>query len=112
MPRELTLVSGEPLELDLVLAAAASVAGHLEARLVLGGWALQLVDPDGLAVLTIEQSRRLDRSDDVTRISEHDPPPGPVWWTEATAPWGPAGEPGVQIAYAVAARAAAQIRTT
>lgn len=112
MPREISLVTRDRLGLDVVLAVAASVDDRLVPRAVLGGWAVQLVDPDGIAVLTVEQSRRLDRTEDIGRITGEDAPPDAGWWTEATAPWGRAGEPGVQVAYAIAERTGAQVRVT
>ena len=110
MPREIALVSTEPVDLTDVLAAAVGVDYRLGPREVLGGWAVQLVDREDLAVLTVEQSRRLDQTRDVARILGEEVPPGPVWWTEASAPWGQAGEPGVRVARALARRMSAQIR--
>ena len=110
MPCEIAIVSTERLTLTDVLQAAASIDNQLVPRAVLGGWAVQLVDLDDVAVLTVEQSRLLDRTDDVARISGQVAPPGPAWWTEATAPWGRAGELGVRVARAIAERLRAQIR--
>lgn len=108
MPREIAMISTARLTLADVLQAAANVDDQLVPRAVLGGWAVQLVDLDDVAVLTVEQSRQLDRTDDVARITGRPAAPGPAWWTEATAPWGRAGEPGVQIARAIAERLDAQ----
>ena len=112
MPREIALVSTEPVDLTDVLAAAVGVDYRLGPREILGGWVLQLVDRDDLAVLTVEQSRRLDQTRDVARILGGEVPPGAVWWTEASAPWGQAGEVGVRVARALAHRLSARIRVT
>ena len=101
MPREISLVSDEPVTTDLIVDAAAGVDGQLVPRLLFGGWAMQLVDVDDVPVLTIELSRQVDDTYDVERLTGPLSRLGPFWWTEATAPWGPAGEPGVRIARAL-----------
>ena len=110
MPREIALVSAEPVDLIDVLAAAVGVDYRLAPREVLGGWALQLVDRDDVVVLTVEQSRRLMGTGDVARILGEEAEPGALWWTEATAPCERAGEVGVRVARAIARRLSAQIR--
>lgn len=101
MPREITLVSTAPVTTALLVDAAVGVDGALVPRLLHGGWATQLVDTADVAVLTLELSRRVDDVADVERLIGPLPTAGPLWWTEATAPWGPAGEPGVAIARAL-----------
>ena len=103
MPRELTLVSTEPWTLPLLVPAAVRVDGTLAPRMLFDGWFTQLVDSADVAVLTVELSRCVDDPFDIERLTELPrggrlPTQAQVWWTEATAPWGPAGEPGVRIA--------------
>jgi hypothetical protein len=122
MPREYRLMSLEPVDLAVVVRAAGQVDPGLRPRLLYGGWAAQLVDRQGVAVLTVEASRRLDyrtqaeqllgpsseRSGDDGAGADRQDEAGFVWWTEASAPWGASGEPGARlvrmIAEAVGAR--------
>ena len=108
MPREYRLLSAEPVDLRVVRDAGAEVDPGLQPRLLFGGWAVQLVDPGGVAVLTVEASRLLD---DVGQAEEliasrygagQATGRGPLWWTEASAPWGEYGEPGARIARVIA----------
>jgi hypothetical protein len=101
MPREIYLVSRDPLTLPVLLEASAQVDGILVPRLLNEGVALQLVDLDDVAVITLDNSRLLAESGDVERITGPLPGSGELWWTEATAPWGRAGESGVRIARAI-----------
>ena len=101
MPREISLVSTAPVTTALLVDAAVAVDGSLVPRLLHGGWATQLVDTADVAVLTIEQSRRFEDVSDLERLTGPLPTAGPLWWTEATAPWGLAGEPGVAIVRAL-----------
>lgn len=102
MPREITFVSTEPLGFAALVDAGVEVDGSLVPRSVLEGWIIQLVDLDDRAVLSIEQSRQIDESYDVERMTGSQFFAQPLWWTEATAPWGRAGEKGVRIARALA----------
>jgi hypothetical protein len=99
MPREIYLVSREPLTLEALVAAGVQVDGELVPRGLFDGNATQLLDLDDVAVLTVENSRLLQDTADLERIVGPLPLTGDAWWTEATAPWGPAGETGVRIAY-------------
>jgi hypothetical protein len=101
MPVEISLVSDEPVTSALVFDAAASVDATLAPRLLNGGWAMQLVDTDDVPVLTVELSRFVDDPYDVERLTGPLSGIGPVWWTEATAPWGAKGGSGVRIARAL-----------
>lgn len=98
MPREMSLTSGRPLDLPTLVEAGASIDGTLAPRTLFGGWAIQLVDASDVAVLTVELSRRLEDGWDLERLTGFPAPPhAELWFTEATAPWGPAGEPGVEV---------------
>lgn len=103
MPRELYLISTEPVTTEALVEAAVTVDGGLVPRTLLEGWAVQLVDAADVAVVTVERSRQVDDAFAVERIIGRQlPVSGKVWWTEATAPWGDSGEPGVAIISAVA----------
>ncbi len=98
MPREMSLSSGRPLDAALLVRAGSEVDATLVPRSVLGDWAVQLVDTANVAVLTVELSRKLDDRWDLEQLTGFPAPPfAELWLTEATAPWGPAGEPGVRI---------------
>jgi hypothetical protein len=103
MPRELYLTTPTPVNIESLVVAAAVVDDQLGVRALYGGAALQLVDHAEVAVLTIENSRLLqdglDASAVVTGLDLGD---GPIWWTEAVAPWGPEGDAGVQVAAGIA----------
>ena len=97
MPRELTLVSAEPATGAHVLLAAVEVDGSLVPRLLYDGWVTQLVDGDDVAVVSVELSRFVEDATDLERLTGLRAPALPCWLTEATAPWGPAGEAGVAV---------------
>ena len=108
VPREYRLLSAEPVDLQIVRDAAGRVDPALQPRLLFGGWAVQLVDQRNIAVLTVEASRLLD---DIGQAEEliasrsgagRATGRGPLWWTEASAPWGEYGEPGARIARVIA----------
>ncbi|MFX4271226.1 hypothetical protein ACQBAR_11505 [Propionibacteriaceae bacterium Y1685] len=100
MPREFTLTSTEPIDAEVLI----DVVGHLEPVLTLrplfGGWAAQVLDAEGTAVLTIEGSRWVEAT--VAPLASGWPD-RPVWLTEATAPWGSAGDRGSLVISAIAA---------
>ena len=114
MPCEISLVSSSPVTLPVLVEAAVAVDGSLVPRRIFDGWATQLVDLHDVAVLTVELSRRIEDTFDIARLTriaglpDRLGLPGAVveqarfaeefWWTEATAPWGRAGEPGIRIA--------------
>ena len=103
MPRELYLVTPSPVKIEALVAAAAVVDDQLGVRALYGGAALQLVNDNDTAVLTIENSRLLqDPLDAALVTSGLDLGAAEVWWTEAVAPWGGAGEPGVEVAAGIA----------
>ena len=111
MPRELYLVTPRPVGIEALVAAAAVVDDQLGLRALYGGAALQLVDQAEVAVLTIENSRLLQDPYDVAAVTAGlDLGPGEVWWTEAVAPWGSDGAPGVQVAAGIARLLSGQLR--
>jgi hypothetical protein len=103
MPRELYLVTPTPVNIEALVAAAAVVDDQLGMRALYGGAALQLVDDNDVAVLTIENSRLLQDSLDAKILTSGlDLGGGELWWTEAVCPWGASGEPGVAVAAGIA----------
>lgn len=106
MPREYRMLSAAPVDLTVVMTAARQLDPGLRPRLLFGGWAVQLVDDQEIAVLTVEASRLLDDSYQAEQLlgSSTAAPDGaePLWWTEASAPWGGYGEPGSRLARAIA----------
>lgn len=109
MPRDISLVSTEPLTMPALVEAAVAVDGQLVPRVLFDGAAIQLVDSDDVAVITLELSRLIEDPYQVELIVGRLPLTGPVWWTEATAPWGRAGDPGVRVARELAERLGARI---
>ena len=112
MPRELYLVTAEPVTAEVVVRAAAEVDDRLALRGLYGGAALQLVGADDRAVLTVQSSRRLADVSDLCRVTRGllVSPGDEAWWTEALAPWGAAGDPGVAVVAGVARRLGGQLR--
>ncbi len=110
MPREVMLVSPTPLTMRDIAAAGAERDPNLGVRAIADGNAVQLVDEQGVAVLTIENSRRIDDSGDIERLLGSAPvvPPG-SWWIDAIAPWGTAGARGVAFAQHLATELGATI---
>jgi hypothetical protein len=111
MPREVYLVTPTPVTLEALVRAAAEVDEQLALVALYGGQVLQLLDQADDAVLSIGSSRLLADSFDAGWIAPQlRLPSGPVWWTEASAPWGAAGQPGVVIAERLAARLAGVVQ--
>jgi hypothetical protein len=106
MPREIFLLSSEPVTLPALVAAGAEVDDQLAVRTLYAGATWQLVDTSDVAVLTIEGSRLVANPADVARMTrgfEADIEALQVdaagtWWTELFAPWGAVGDCGVRIA--------------
>ncbi len=110
MPREMYLVSTEPMTMAALVEAAAAVDGQLVPRVLWGGAAIQLVDTADVAVVTVEASRQVEVPYGVELMVGRLPLTGPVWWTEATAPWGPAGAAGVRIVRGLGDRLGARVQ--
>jgi hypothetical protein len=95
MPREFALVTAAPVDLPAIVTAAAAVDDTLVVRALASGQVLQLVDGDDEPVLTIQGSRLIERGDDIRRLSPvlaQGAGDGERYWSEAFAPWTPAGE--------------------
>lgn len=109
MPREMYLVSTEPMTMPALVAAAVTVDGQLVPRVLFDGAAIQLVDTDDVAVVTLELSRLIEEPHQLERIVGELPLTGAAWWTEATAPWGRAGEAGVRVVRALGEQLGARV---
>ena len=116
MPRELYLVTAEPVTFEAVVRAAAEVDDALALRGLYDGRVLQLVGTGGSfdAVLSLQSSRQLVDTFDVGRVTRGlELPEGfdeGGWWTEALAPWGPVGDPGVAVMTVLADRLDGRLR--
>ena len=102
MPRELTLLSTEPASPVHLILAAVEIDGDLVPRVLYDGWVTQLVDADDVAVISVELSRVIEDATDLERLTGLEALPLPFWLTEATAPWGRAGETGLAVMRALA----------
>lgn len=103
MPRDIAMVTPTPVTIEPLLRAAATVDGDLAPRSLLAGAALQLIDLDDVAVLTLANSRRIHDPAEIARVAPGLPlPDGELWWTEAVAPWGSRGVAGADIVAALA----------
>jgi len=98
MPREIYVITPRSVTLEDLVAAGIAIDGSLGLRTLFEGAALQLVNADGVAVVTIDNSRLLEATDDAARVTRGlSIPPAGSWWTEAVAPWGSAGAAGVAV---------------
>lgn len=87
MSAEWTILSAEHVDTAAVLTGAAAVDPAIGIRQLWAGDALQLVSDDGVVLITLFQSRRLDSATDAGRLLA-----GPLsvagdrlWWTEIHA---------------------------
>ena len=87
MSAEWTIISADHVDAAAVLTGAAAVDPAIGIRQLWAGDALQLVSDDGVVLLTLLPSRRLDRVTDAERLLA-----GPLsvagdrlWWTEVHA---------------------------
>jgi len=110
MPREMYLVSTEPMTMPALVEAATAVDGQLVPRVLFEGAAIQLVDTADVAVITLELSRLIEDPCQLELMVGRLPLTGAVWWIEASAPWGPAGEIGVRIARELGERLGARVQ--
>lgn len=109
MPRDLLILSTSAPELAAFVDAGADIAPDLRVRTLEGGAVTEVVDGRGSAVLSVQVPEYVDNTAEVARLAPWASVDGPVWWTEAWAPWGPAGDVGVDIARAFAAALGAQV---
>jgi len=109
MPRDLLILSTSAPELAAFVDAGAGIAPDLRVRTLEGGAVTEVVDRRGSAVLSVQVPEFVENTAEVARLAPWASVDGPVWWTEAWAPWGPAGDVGVDIARAFAAALGAQV---
>lgn len=87
MSAEWVVLSDQHVDAVAVLAGAAEVDPAIGIRQLWDGDAVQLVDPAGIELLTLFQSRRLASTVDAVRLLGQ-PLPGDgdrLWWTEIHA---------------------------
>jgi hypothetical protein len=98
------LLSARSIDLRAIVDAATTVDPTLRARSLFDRAVLQLIDEAGEPVVSIQNSMRLTNLDEVTRLLPDAPAVAvPVWWTEATLPWGARGENGSRLLVELAA---------
>ncbi|MBT1676752.1 hypothetical protein [Curtobacterium aurantiacum] len=84
MTAEWTILSADHVDAAAVLTGAAAVDPAIGIRQLWAGDALQLVSDDGVVLLTLLQSRRLDSVTDAERLlaGPLSVPGDRLWWTE------------------------------
>lgn len=87
MSAEWVVLSPRHVDAADVVTAAAGVDPDVGIRQLWDGDALQLVAPDGVVLLTLFQSRRLERATDAARLLGTPLSGGadPLWWTSVHA---------------------------
>ncbi|PCN49228.1 hypothetical protein Csp2054_03340 [Curtobacterium sp. 'Ferrero'] len=109
MPREVLILSARAPGLADFVDAGAGIAPDLRVRTLEGGAVTEVVDRRGNAVLSVQVPEYVENTAESARLAPWAAVDGPVWWTEAWAPWGPAGEVGIAIARSFAATLGAQV---
>lgn len=103
MPREITILAERAPDLEALASAAEGIAGATEVREIEGGAASQVVTLRGEPLLTLYHPRILRTVGEVERLLPSAASVElPVFWCDAYAPWGDAGEAGVSIALRLA----------
>ncbi|WFR66595.1 hypothetical protein P9139_17820 [Curtobacterium flaccumfaciens] len=109
MPRDVLILSTREPELAAFVDAGAAVAPDLRVRTLEHGAVTEVVDRRGAAVLSVQGSELVENAEEIARLAPWASTVGPVWWTEAWAPWGADGDVGVAIARAFATALDAQV---
>lgn len=111
MPREVIVLAPRPLTARDIATVGRDIDPLLGIRAIADGNAVQLVDDEDGAVLTLENSRRIDVLDDVVRVlgPDHGSEVG-WWWIEGSAPWGDRGVRGTVFARRLADLLGGRIR--
>jgi hypothetical protein len=110
MPRDVLILSVNEPDLAVFVEAGAGIAPDLRVRTLESGAVTEIVDRRGTAVLSVQAPELVENTAEVARLAPWATLNCPVWWTDAWAPWGPAGDVGVEIARAFAAALDARVR--
>lgn len=103
MPREITILSPEAHDLYAIAEAAEGIRGAASVREIDDGAAVQVLNADGISLLTLYTPRQMRTTGEIGRLLPDAPRvPLPTWWSDAYAPWGVEGEAGVSIALRLA----------
>lgn len=109
MPRDVLIISTAEPSLAAFVDAGAGIAPDLRVRTLANGAVTEVVDRRGSAVLSLQGPEFVENAAEVARLAPWASTTGPVWWTEAWAPWGTDGEVGVAIARAFAQAIGAEV---
>ncbi|MBA8991755.1 hypothetical protein FHW23_003033 [Curtobacterium pusillum] len=109
MPRDVLILSTREPELAAFVDAGAGIAPDLRVRTLENGAVTEIVDRRGSAVLSVQGPEFVENVAEVARLAPWASADGPLWWTEAWAPWGADGDVGIAIARAFAAAVGAQV---
>lgn len=109
MPRDVLIISTAEPALSAFVDAGAGIAPDLRVRTLANGAVTEIVDLRGSAVLSVQVPEFVENTAEVARLAPWAATTGPVWWTEAWAPWGVDGEVGVAIARAFAEAVGAEV---
>ncbi|KQO62222.1 hypothetical protein [Curtobacterium sp. Leaf261] len=106
MPRDVLILTKEAPRPEELVHAGVAIDGGLGMRTLDDEAVTEIIDEDGLAVLSVGRPELVEVQDEVLRLAPGlaDRISAPVWWTEAWVPWGAAGDRGMAIALQFAAR--------
>lgn len=105
MPRDLLILTSTPPEVAQLITTAARIDGDLRLRTLDNRAVTELVNDDGIAVLSVGRPELMENPAEIERLVPEvaESVTAPVWWLDAWAPWGVKGELGVQVALEFAA---------
>jgi hypothetical protein len=103
MPREITILSRTPHDLQAIADAAEGIGGAESVRQIDGGAGVQVVDAGGRELLTVYSPRLLRTPGEIERLLPNAAKVEmPTYWCDAYAPLDGLGEAGVSIALRLA----------
>lgn len=105
MPRDVLILTKEPPRPEVLVHAGVAIDGGLALRTIDDEAVTEIIDEDGLAVLSIGRPELVEVQDEIERLAPSlaGGIDAPVWWTEAWVPWGASGDRGMAIALRFAA---------